>query len=531
MKLPILNIIFCLVCLITQAQQEFHVTTNGKTTGSGSLENPWDLQTALSQKPEMVNGDDTIWLHEGIYTGRFVAKIQSTIENKFITVAPYKNAKVVLNGNVDTAKEGVLNVTGKQVIFRDFEITWLGDFSRDENDQNFRVGAGISHTGGEDCRFYNLIIHDNPGLGIGSWKHGEATIIENCIIYNNGYTAKDGKGRGEGIYVQNKSDKIRLIKNNIIFSNYYKGIEVWSAGRKADFEYVKNITLEGNIIFNSGAPSGNHYDNVIVATDDRNGTNMAKNIQVLNNVFYHNTDYTNNEVNGNAPSLTIGYVDNTPAENIIVKNNIILGRNNPLRLLHVKSIDLSDNIVYGGYVFLSADEMKYTENWKLNNNTYYTKNKGSFRIHNTNRNLNYWQTTYDLDMNSEWKHIKEFDLEPVLSISEQAQNPNTYTISLFNKKGEDVEVDFSDYKISKGTSYKIYDVENRKEVIVSGIINDSKKVSFPMNLSQFEKALHNEKAEKTVSNFGVFMIEFDNNQTTSAEELNSLQQLLKWLGL
>lgn len=232
------NFIIFAFCASIQAQQEFHVFPNAKATGNGSLQQPWDLHTALSQKPEVVNGGDAIWLHEGIYNGRFSSTIKSTRENSFITVAAFNQEKVVLNGNVDSNKEAVLNVTSSQVIFKDFEVTWLGEFPRDENEKDFRKSAGIYHTSGEDCRFYNLVIHDNPGLGFGSWKQTGGTIIENCIIYFNGWMSKDGKGRGEGMYVQNASDKIRLIKNNIIFSNYYKGIEVWSAGRDAKSDFV-----------------------------------------------------------------------------------------------------------------------------------------------------------------------------------------------------------------------------------------------------------------------------------------------------
>jgi hypothetical protein len=530
MKQLFLNILFCSIGLIFQAQQEFHVTTNGKSSGNGTLDNPWDLQTALSQKPEIVNGGDTIWLHEGVYNGRFISRIQSTIVNQYILVAPYNNGKVILNGNVISNYESVLNVRGKQVIFRDFEITWLGKFSRDQKDKDFLSCAGISHTTGENCRFYNLTIYNNPGLGIGSWKSTGGTIIENCLIYHNGFIFKNGKGGGEGIYVQNKSDRIRLIKNNIIFANYYKGIEVWSAGRNADFEYVKNITLQGNIIFNSGIPSGNHYDNVIVATDDRNGINIANNINVLNNVFYHNTDYVNNQVNGDAPSLTIGYVDNTPAENITVKNNIILGRNNSLRLLHIRSMILTDNIVYGGYVFLNANEMDYAQNWNIDNNTYFTKNSNAFRIGGKNFPLSHWQSTFNLDKDSEWKHIKEFDLEPILSITEQVHNSKSFNIALFHKQGQDVQVDFSKYRVSKGSSYRIYDVENRNEIIASGIVDNNMQVNFPMRSIKFEAPLHNNITKKTLSNFGVFIIEFDNDKITSSKELSDFQKILKWLG-
>ena len=532
MQKAIFNSLFILICVFSQAQNEFHVSPNGKATGNGSLQNPWDLQTALTQNPQIINGDDTIWLHEGIYNGRFNSTIQSTKENKYITVAPFNNEKVILNGNVVSANEAVLNVRGKQVIFRDFEITWLGNFSRNENDKDFKVGAGISHTAGEDCRFYNLSIHDNPGLGIGSWKQTGGTIIENCMIYFNGYVAKDGKGRGEGIYVQNKSDKTRLIKNNIIFANYYKGIEVWSAGKNADFQFVKNIDLVNNIIFNSGSPSGNSYDNVIIASDDRNGINIANNIKVLNNVFYHNTDYLKNEVNGDAPSLTLGFYHKSPVENITVKDNIILGRNNVLRLLHVKSVTLTGNTIYGGYIISNANNMLNAKNWTIADNSYFTKNSNPFNIDKDKKyKFDDWQSKYKLDQNSQWKNIKDFDLKNVLSVTANDQISDSYTIALFNKQGNNVEVDFTDYNIPKGTTYKIYDAENRKEIAATGIIDKNHKVMFPMNLTAFQKPLHNDKAQKTESNFGVFIIQFQSEKTTSSEELNSLQKFLKWLGL
>lgn len=532
MKQHILNSIIGLMSLVALAQQEFHVMPNGKPTGNGTLQHPWDLQTALSQKPEAINGDDTIWLHGGTYTGRFLSSIKSTKADSYITVAPYRGQKVILNGNVDSELNGVLNVTGGRVIFRDFEITWLGDFSRNESDKNFKVSSGISHTAGGDCRFYNLTIHNNPGLGIGSWKATGGTIIENCLIYHNGFVAKNGDGRGEGIYVQNLSDKTRLIKNNIIFGNYYKAVEIWSAGKDAKQKFVKNIRLEGNIIFNSGLPSRRTVDNVIIASHDRNGLNIAHNIQVLDNVLYHNTDYLNNELNGDAPSLTLGFIPKAPVEDILVKNNIILGRTFPVRFLHVKSMTFTDNIVYGSIVFFNQSEMQYAKHWVMDNNHYYTRNDKAIRVQKGSYyNLKDWRASFGLDANSRWSSSSEFDLNGVLGLYERMQEPNTFNLALFDKQGGEVVVDFSGYAVSKGSAYKIYDVENRTVVVRSGVLGDDKKVTVPMSAIAFERPLYNQKTRKTPSNFGAFVIAFEANRTSSVEELNPFQKLLKWLGL
>lgn len=255
---------------------------------------------------------------------------------------------------------------------------------------------------------------------------------------------------------------------------------------------------------------------MIIATDDRSGTNFAKNIKVLNNIFYHTTDYLKNEVNGDAPSLTLGYTNKAPVENIIVKDNIILGRNNALRLLHVNSITFENNIIYGGYVFLNAVEMPYSENWKMANNTYYTKKTGAFRVdQDKTYPLKDWQSNFNLDLDSHWNHIKDFDLNEVLNISENIQKPNSLKVVLFDKKGSNVKVDFSKYKFPKGSSYKIYDVENRKDIAASGIIPEDKTISFPMGLTQFQLPINNKLAQKTASNFGVFVIEFEDRIRTS----------------
>lgn len=46
-------------------QKEFHVFPDINTSGNVSFQNPWDLQTALSQLSSIVNGGDIIWILKG----------------------------------------------------------------------------------------------------------------------------------------------------------------------------------------------------------------------------------------------------------------------------------------------------------------------------------------------------------------------------------------------------------------------------------------------------------------------------------
>ena len=516
MKQFYLIILTLLSSFIPQAQKEFHVfpvndaRNSGSKLGNGSLQNPWDLQTALSQPSKIVNGDDIIWLHKGIYNGRFVSTLKSTKSNKYITVSAYKKGKVVLNGNIKSNKKFVLEVTGRNVIYKDFEITFLGDFSRIQIDPYYHKVGGISHSSGVDCKFINLVIHNNPGSGFGSWKRTGGTVIDGCVIYNNGYLSTK-RGSGVGIYIQNESNKTRVVTNNIIFNNYYKGIEVWSANEKATSEYVKNITLKNNVIFNNGTPSGVFRDNLIIATNDKNGINIAKNIIVKNNIFYHNTKLSQTIENNNASSLTLGFNSRAPIENIKIYNNIIIGRKDAIRILDVKSLSFKNNIVYSGYVRFRESVIKHIngKNWKFSNNTYYTRNNRPIRVQGIrDYTIAQWHSKYGLETQTIYKNFKEFNLKSVLNITKNEYKDNSYRVVLFNKKGKDVEVDFSKFDIPKGSTYNIIDIENHNKVIKSGNVNKSKKIVFPMALISFEKPTNNTKAQKSLNNFGVYIIEF-----------------------
>jgi hypothetical protein len=510
------------------AQKEFHVfpenhkITPGTITGNGSLQNPWNLQTALQQKSNVVNGGDTIWLHQGVYNGRYKSTLNSTLKNHYIIVTPFNNEKVVLNGNVNSAQKQVLSVVGNNVIFKNFEITWLNSFTRYQTEKNFIRCDGINHNSGKNVKFINLIIHTNPGSGIGSWRKTSNAEINGCIIFNNGFYSTK-RGRGVGIYVQNSSDKTRLIKNNIIFNNYYKGIEIWSDNRKAKSDYVKNILLDNNVFFNSGLVSGTFRDNLIIATNDNSGNNIAKNITVKNNIFYHNTSLSKTIENTSAPSLTLGFNKNAPVEDVIISNNIIIGRKDAIRILEVKSLSFKNNIVYSGYIRLRKSVLKYISNktWKFSNNTYYTRNDKPIRIEGVkDYSINQWKTKYELESQSKYKNFKEFDLNNVLNITKNDYKQNTFRVVLFNKYENDVTVNFLDYNLIKGMTYTIKDVENYDTTLKSGILSETLKVKFPMQLKR--------NKNKTFNNFGVYIIEFSETETIVKKE-GFFKRLFGWL--
>lgn len=518
--------------VVSFAQKEFHVFpkdgnhVKGSPNGDGSLNKPWDLQTALSQSTQRVNGGDIIWLHQGIYNGNYKSSIASEIVGKKVVVSAYKYDKVVLNGNIENKESYVLEVTGDRVIFKNIEITYLGEFSRVRYDKNFKAVTGVNHIKGVDCEFQSLVIHNIPGSGLGSWKSTGGTVIENCVIYNNGYQAV--RGHGVGLYVQNEGDKLRKLKSNIIFNNYYKGIEVWSATSGSKRTFVKNISLNDNILFNNGVPSGKPWANLIVASGDVEGVNVAKRITINDNIFYHNIDFHDSKNFGYGNSITLGYTINAPVEDISILNNIVIGRNNGLNLMHIKSVKVKNNIIYSGYIHFDKSSFTHlgTKGINFNNNNFYTRKSLGFRILKyKDYTLSDWQKTFGLDKQSKWKLLKDFEINPVLKIQKLSSKPNEYNVVLLEKNGNDVTVDFSNYNIKRNSSFKIYDIENRNKVVKSGTISKNEKITFPMGLEAFEKPLHNTIATKSVENFGVYRIVFEEK----IKKRNIFKQFFGWL--
>ena len=515
------------------AQSEFHVfpingdSTKGSPQGDGSLINPWDLQTALSQSSERVNGNDVIWLHEGIYKGRFVSRLNSTNPNTYIIVSAYKDDTVIINGNVESNKHCVMEVKGRNVIYKNFEVTYLGDFSRIDTDGLFKSIEGINHSSGVNCKFQNLIIHNIPGLGFGSWKATGGTVIEDCIIYNNGFLGKK-RGEGEGIYVQNYSDDTRVIRNNIIFSNYYKAVEVWSASSGKNTEFVKNIQINNNIIFNSGSPIGDHRGNIIVASNDNDSINIAKHITIKDNVLYHNVDLNSHKNSNKAASLTLGFINNALVQDVTVTNNIIIGQNNAFNVYHTKSANIQNNTIYSGYIHLQPScipSLKSKEIW-LNNNQYYTKNAKPFRISKAkDYSFSEWKQTFGIDQNSRWQLRQNFKINPVLKIVKLTSLPNQYNVALLERNAESIFVNFSEYNVKAGMVYKIYDIENRHIIAKTGQVNNDLKIEFPMGLKAYEMPLHNTTAKKSEDNFGVYRIVFE----TTKMQKGFFKRLLDWL--
>lgn len=218
------------------------VAPQGSADGDGSRERPLSLAAALV-KEGPVRPADTVWLMGGTYRGPFVSYLTGT-EQEPIVVRQLPGVRATIDSA--PSSDPALYVNGAWTTYWGFEVTNSSPhlpFGYPGFDKLTR-GIGVE-VRGPHTKLVNLVVHDGAG-GFGIWSVAENAEAYGNIIYYNGYDSPD-RGHGHGIYVQNERGE-RRISENIIFSQFDHGIHAYGSSNAS----LDHITLEGNIVFNSG---------------------------------------------------------------------------------------------------------------------------------------------------------------------------------------------------------------------------------------------------------------------------------------
>jgi len=284
------------------------VSTNGKSTSSGTRDDPLDLATALSYNSPVQPGD-TIWIEEGMYRGSFVSSISGTSGHP-ISIKPMPGKRVLLNSHNSGISDAALRVNGRWTNFYGIEAT-----STDTNRGNIierypdvKAKAGIA-VFGANTNIYNALSYDNVCGGIDFWKTATNSTLHGNIIYNNGF-AHSGRGACHGVYTQNTYG-YKHISNNIFFFGFQTGLHPYSAGSAP----LNNFTIENNVWFLAGAsdPRDNQQKtNLIVETKVG-----IKNMIIINNKGYSQVN-RGSSINARRVSGNISLRDNYLAERLEV---------------------------------------------------------------------------------------------------------------------------------------------------------------------------------------------------------------------
>ena len=229
---------------------QWHVTTDGTSGGDGSMDNPWDLTTALAQ-PGSVQSGDTIWVHAGTYAGVFTSTLTGTASAPII-LRNYNNERVIVDG--ESSNSSVITVYGAYAWYWGLEVI-NSDTTRTieqagSNPNTLPRGLGY-YILGPGTRFINNIVHDTA-QGFGFWTPASDSELYGNIVYYNGWEGPD-RGHGHGLYVQNNTG-LKNITNNIVFKNFGYGLHAYTEGGR-----LHNILTDGNTFFDNGALSNTGY--------------------------------------------------------------------------------------------------------------------------------------------------------------------------------------------------------------------------------------------------------------------------------
>ncbi len=304
---------------------EWHVTTDGTAAGDGSLGDPWDLQTALSQ-PAEVEAGDTIWLHGGTYSGNFTSTLAGTATRP-IVVRNYNDERAIIDGG--TSNSEIMYISGQYSWYWGLEVinsnpdrtsSIGGDGLPDRN-----RGEGFFVVGPSN-RVINSLAHDTA-QGMGNWGGATGAEVYGNLLYYNGWQGADG-GAGHGLYMNN-STGMKNIENNFLFSNFGYGIHAYTQGGNLD-----NILLRNNTSFYNGHLSGGtaYTTNILLG-----GYPQAKNAAIVGNAAY--------SPQSGGSALDLGYTGGcnycTVADNLLSASTAV--RN--IGLSPEKVIE--DNLMYG----------------------------------------------------------------------------------------------------------------------------------------------------------------------------------------
>lgn len=320
---------------------QFYVAVNGRASGSGSFDDPWDLATALAH-PTTVKPGDTIWLRGGTYAGAFVSNLDGGIPcTNPIIVRSYTGELARLDGAGIPAAQlpgSILTIQKSCGVYRDFEVTSSTNPKPDGGQGSRPQGLQVV---GPNNKIVNLIVHDT-GQGIGFWEGAPDSEISGCLLYYNGNSQLD-----HGVYTQNVTGTKSLL-DNIVFRNYGFGIHAYTTN-----SHVNNFHIEGNVSFDNGKlnASNDYKSNFLLgsgkgaASSCTSSPQVAQNPQFVENYSYHPRGSGGREID-------LGY--STGSCNPTATGNYLVGDTTLTLGPAFGTISIAENTFYGSVAGFSS---------------------------------------------------------------------------------------------------------------------------------------------------------------------------------
>ena len=499
---------------------QYYASPTGSPSGDGSINNPWDLSTALNKST--VRPGATIWLRGGVYylprkDAGFESKLQGAADNP-IKVESYPGEWAVLDGrlpNVANKNVAILSIRGNYTWFLNFEVTNSDPAGRkidvpSSNPTERRGGSVYDY--GVGTKIINLVIHDT-GQGIAAWQSGRDNEYYGNVIYNNGWDSPD-RLHGHATYVHNENG-YKTFENNIFFNQFSMN------GRTGgtDAANVKNITFKGNVFFNG-----------LLAWKGPNITNF----KVLNNYFFNNVLKVGDEVNSTyyqaeiRDNFAIGGVQLFEfAESVVFEHNTVWNSDPRGKLLVLTfgspkgpNFKINDNTYYRSFDVYPFWNFKVNYNGVFATTPEVKTRTGYFAYNATmgTQAVTYgytgkaWRDTFPFDANSTFidhapTGVKSFILP-------NRYDPKRATLVVYNwDLSTKAGVDVSSF-LSPGDKYQLRNVQDYFRDVISGTYSGGnlqiqmtgRTQAKPIGYDLVSRWYHDPIQPNTFPMFGVFVL-------------------------
>ena len=437
---------------------DHYVSVTGSVLGTGTISNPWDLQTALNQ-PAAVQRGDKIWLRAGIYrsasSNGFVSNLNGTASSP-IVVRNYNREHATIDG---IGTEYTLAVYGSYTWFWGLEFMDSNP-ARVSSTTNPIQSWGPSIYG-PGIKLINNIIHDTA-QGVSAFNQSPNSEFTGNLVYYNGYYAPD-RQHGEGMYMQNITG-LKTLAGNFVGDNFDEGMQIYGSGNAN----VQGFRIHDNTLYNTSSFPGLTYQyNIIVA-----GGATRRDIQVVNNYSYF------------TPSAVYGFVDlgqYTPGVDMLATGNVFVGGYTAFDMEgQAGPVTFTGNKVYTETgaahlvsLILYGNETIGSYTW--DSNTYFGLNSFYFVI---NLPFTGWQSATGFDSHSTYTPNSPTGLWTY--ITPNPYEPGRANITVFNwNLTSSVAVDFSTF-MTPGASYVVRDAQNFYGPVVASGVYSGGTVSIPM---------------------------------------------------
>ncbi len=437
-----------------QAASSWYVSTSGTPSGDGSINNPWDLATALSH-PASVKPGDTIWVRGGNYEYHdYITYSYLTGEpGKPIILRAYPGERATFKGHLVLGRKGDHDVWvwGLEMTNRELGQSKISGINF-TTVPAIEVASSAQKT--QNIKLINNIIHDNGCVGMSSWGGSENSEFYGNLSFNNGYQGSN-RSYCHGLYIQSKVGP-QYFNDNILFRNMNQNAQLYGSGDA----FLNNTSFEGNVFFSSAELS--------------------------------------NQAGGEA---SIGAWAGVYAQNTTFKNNFIY--NPPHRYSWVQFGMLDGASITGNYFMMGENTNGVILNWE-------NRNKSADISGNTILGIALNSSLYP---NNTYLNSKPKD--GMIFVRPNKYETGRANIIVYNyPKDPTVSVDISSSGIKNGEKFEIRDVNNYYgSPVASGTYNGG-KVTIPMTgltvaaplVANPNWTVPNTNPKHTAPEFGVFVL-------------------------